>query len=131
MTTNSTVETFLAEQDHPFKQEIKAIRDIILAVSPEITEEVKWNAPSFSYKGYMATFNLWATDHVHLIFHNGAILKDQTGLLAGDYKDRRMVYFKNMAEVKAKKAALIKTVKAWIKAMDEAPPAEPTPTYTN
>jgi len=49
-----------------------------------------------------------AKEHVHLIFHNGAILNDKSGLLEGDYPDRRMVYFSNMKDVKAKKPHLKK-----------------------
>ena len=50
----------MSELDHPFKAEVQAVREIIKSVNHDITEEVKWNAPSFSYKGHMATFNLWA-----------------------------------------------------------------------
>jgi hypothetical protein len=113
------VNEFMAQLDHPFKAEVQAAREIILGVNPHITEEIKWKAPSFSYKGYMATLNLWAKEHVHLIFHNGAILQDQNGLLQGDYVDRRMVYFANMEELNAKKVALENAVKEWVQLMDE------------
>src|SRR5262245_35961240 len=97
------VDAFMAALDHPFKAEVQAVREIILGVDANITEQVKWKAPSFSYKGYMATFNLWATQHVHLIFHNGAILNNENGLLEGDYPDRRMLYFTSMEDVNSKK----------------------------
>ena len=42
-----TVEGFLASLDHPFKQEILAIRQVILGADPAIAEGIKWNAPSF------------------------------------------------------------------------------------
>jgi len=113
------VNEFMEKLDHPFKAEVQALRKIIKNVNKNITEDIKWNAPSFSYKGYMATFNLWAKQHVHLIFHNGAILNDKSGLLEGDYPTRRMVYFSNMKDVKAKKAALEKLIKQWIKLMDQ------------
>jgi hypothetical protein len=35
------VGTFLASLDHPFKQEILAIRQVILSADPSITEEIK------------------------------------------------------------------------------------------
>lgn len=105
--------------DHPFKKEVQALRKIILNVNEGITEDIKWAAPSFSYKGYMVTFNLWAKQHVHLVFHNGAILSDKSELLEGDYPDRRMLYLANMKDVKAKKAALEKLIRQWIKLMDK------------
>lgn len=88
-----SVDDFMKTLDHPFKTEVQVLREAILSIDPRITEQVKWNAPSFSYGGYMATFSLSRTEHLLLIFHNGAILDDQDGLLLGDYPDRRMVYF--------------------------------------
>ena len=113
------VDEFMAKLDHPFKAEVQAVREIIKNANKDITEEIKWNAPSFSYKGYMATFNLWAKQHVHLIFHNGAILNDKSGLLQGDYVDRRMVYFSNMEDVESKKDTLEKVIRQWIKLMNK------------
>jgi hypothetical protein len=114
-----TVDEFLAELDHPFKAEVQAVRAIIKGVRQDITEEVKWNAPSFSYKGYLATFNLWERKRVHLVFHNGAILDPQPGIFEGTYPDRRMVYFADMADVEAKQPALEAAVNQWVRLMDE------------
>src|SRR5215471_19423738 len=94
-TENQTakVDEFLGKLDHPFKAEVQAIREIIKGVNTHITEQIKWNAPSFSYKGeYLVTFNLHATHQVHPVFHHPAIAQVKSGLLEGDYKDRRMVY---------------------------------------
>jgi hypothetical protein len=113
------VDVFMAGLDHPFKTEVQAVRDIIKSVSGDITEQVKWAAPSFSYKGYMVTFNLWAKQHVHLVFHNGAILSNASGLLEGDYPDRRMAYFRSMAEVEAKRSALENAVREWVQLRDQ------------
>src|SRR5215213_6875530 len=104
----------MARLDHPYKAEVEAVRTIIKGVNPKIVEEIKWNAPSFSYMDYIATFNLRATQHVHLIFHNLAIANIQSEILEGDYPDRRMVYFADMEDVEAKKAALQYVVKALI-----------------
>ena len=112
------VDAFMEELVHPFKAEVEAVRKIIKKVNKGINEEIKWKATSFSYKGYMVTFNLWEKKRVHLIFHNGAILKDKRGLLEGNYPDRRMMYFSDMTDIKAKKAALESFVKEWIKLMD-------------
>ncbi len=119
-----TVDEFMQEIDYPLKDEVNELRKIILAINPEIVEEVKWNAPSFSYKGAMVTFNMWAKDKVHLIFHNGAILHDTETVLEGNYKDRRMLYLLDMADVAAKKSALQALVREWIVLMDAKPPEE-------
>ena len=122
LTGSEQVDAFMEALDHPLKAEVQVVRDIIKGVHPNITEQVKWRAPSFSYKGYMVTFNLWAREHVHLVFHNGAILNDTSGFLEGDYPDRRMAYFTDRQAVEAKKGKLVEVIKAWIKVMDERPP---------
>jgi hypothetical protein len=112
------VDAFMEKLDHPFKAEVQVVRDIIKSVNEDITEQIKWAAPSFSYRGYMVTFNLWAKQHVHLVFHNGAILSNTGGLLQGDYPDRRMAYFSGMDEVEAKRAALEDAVREWVMLRD-------------
>jgi uncharacterized protein YdhG (YjbR/CyaY superfamily) len=105
--------------DHPLKAEVEAVRDIIKGVDPRITEQVKWNAPSFSYKDYIATFNLRAQQHVHLIFHNPDIASIQSEILEGNYPDRRMTYFMDRQDVEARRPALEYVVKSLIQRMDE------------
>ncbi len=114
------VNDFMQQLDHPFKAEVQVVRDMIKSVHPGITEEIKWKAPSFSYKGYMVTFNLWARQHVHLVFHNGAILSHESGLLEGDYVDRRMAYFSSLEDVYLKQPALEKAIREWVSLMDQA-----------
>ena len=114
------VDEFMDKLDHPFKVEVQAVRDIIKNVNRGITEQIKWSAPSFSYKGYMVTFNLWAKHRVHLVFHDGAILSNESGLLEGDYPDRRMAYFSSMADVESKRTALEDAVREWVKLRDQA-----------
>ena len=59
-----------------------------------------------------------ARQHLHLVWHNGAILDDPEGLLEGAYPDRRMTYFTGMADVEAKRAALEGLVRRWVELMD-------------
>jgi uncharacterized protein YdhG (YjbR/CyaY superfamily) len=95
---------------------VEAVRSIIKGVNKDINEEIKWKAPSFNYKGeYLVTFNLREENRIHLVFHNPQISKVKSKLLAGDYKDRRMAYFSDMKDVKAKRPALEKVLKDLIK----------------
>lgn len=121
MPRNPQVDEYMATLEHPYKSEVAALRGMILGVSDDITEQIKWNGPTFSYKGYLATFNLHSKlgrQVAHLVFHNGIILNDPTGMLEGDYPDRRMVYFKDMVEVEAQADALRALVRDWIEKMD-------------
>jgi uncharacterized protein YdhG (YjbR/CyaY superfamily) len=110
------VDEFLENLSHPRKAEVEAVRSIIKGVDKNIAEEVKWNAPSFNYKGeYLVTFNLRETERIHLVFHNPRIPEVKSALLEGNYKDRRMLYFADMDDIKAKKTALEKIIKQLIK----------------
>lgn len=110
------VDEFMASLDHPFKAEIQVVRDIIKGVNKGIIEEIKWKAPSFSYKGqYLVTFNLWEMERIHLVFHNPRISEVKSPLLEGNYKDRRMMYFTDMDDIQTKKPALERIVKQLLK----------------
>jgi hypothetical protein len=113
------VDAYMVALDHPLKAEMEAVRAIIMQASATIGEHIKWNAPSFFVmggldRGGMATFNPRAKDYVHLVFHNAAVLDDGSGILEGDYKDRRMVYFRDMVEVEAKRPALERIINLWV-----------------
>jgi hypothetical protein len=59
-----TVEEFLETFDHPLKQEVIALRAIILGADARITEGIKWNVPSFRTSEYFATFHLRSNEAV-------------------------------------------------------------------
>jgi transposase len=112
----TSVDEFMQNLDHPFKEEVQILRNLILKVNKDINEEIKWNAPSFSYEGsYLVTFNLWEKERVHLVFHNPEILKVRSTLLEGNYDRRRMAYFKDKEDVRQKRFALEKVLKDLIK----------------
>jgi len=112
----SFVDAFMKELDHPLKAEVETIRGIIKGVNKDITEEIKWKAPSFSYEGkYLMTFNLRDRKRIHLVFHNPMIPRIKSHLLEGDYVDRRMTYFANMKDIRANKAELERVLKQLVK----------------
>ena len=114
------VHEFMEKLEHPLKAEVELLRKIIKSANPDITEEIKWNAPSFSYKGeYLVTFNLRSQEHLHLVFHNPMISKVENMLLEGDYPDRRMAYFSDQRDIQGKKTALVKVLKDLIKLQEK------------
>jgi hypothetical protein len=111
---SSAVDSYMRDIDHPFKAEMEAVRAIILGVSDEISERIKWNAPSFFYKEEdLGAFHPRATEYAHLIllFPGGEGMDDGNGLLEGNHKDRREAKFHSLDDVKTKKRALEKLVK--------------------
>lgn len=115
LTDAEKVHEYMTELRHPLKAAMEAIRLIIKTADKRISERIKWKAPSYYYKEDMVTFNGWATKNVHLVFHHPAIVKIKSDLLEGDYKDRRMMYFTDMADVKKKAKELEKIVKELVK----------------
>ncbi len=125
MNRNEAVTAFLQELNHPMKAEIEYLRDVILAANDQLSEHIKWKAPSFRYGGDdRVTFNLRPQDRVLLIFHRGAKARpddgfafvDPTGLLTWAAKDRATLTLHTMAEVHAHQAELAKLVNAWVEA---------------
>ena len=110
---------------------VEVIRQIILSTDKEIGERIKWNNPSFYYRGEMKpfdpkeykreiiVFNLFK-GRIMLVFPSGAKVNDTSGFLEGDYKDgRRMITFKDMKDVKAKEKALRQVIKDWLRLVDK------------
>ncbi|WP_327351251.1 DUF1801 domain-containing protein [Streptomyces sp. NBC_01304] len=119
------VDQLMEKVDHPQKEAVEYLRSAILQADPKITEQVKWNAPSFCYDGVdRVTFQLKSTD-IQLILHRGAKVKDDTGtfsfvddtgLMQWRSSDRAVVTFKDLDDIKESEPAFIALVKRWVKA---------------
>ncbi len=105
---------FIKDFNHPLEDEIFAVRDIILLASDKVTETIKWSAPTFEYQGSIATFNMRAKKFVNLTFHMGALIDDPKKVLEGDAKQARVMRFRDMSEINAKKEGLEAVVRNWI-----------------
>ena len=112
------VDAFMQMLNHPLLDEIEALRSIIKQ-NRKISERIKWNAPSFFYIDDLATIHVKSKQHVHLIFHHPAIVRISSVYLEGDYKDRRMMYFENMTEIKARKKELTRIFRELTDLMEE------------
>lgn len=75
------VDAWFEGYTNPLKPLVQAVREIILAADPRMTEAIKWKAPTFKYKGNLASFYPKSAKHVSLMFHTGATLPDPAGLL--------------------------------------------------
>lgn len=105
---------FMDQLEHPLKPEIEVVRQIIKNAEPTISERIKWNAPSYYTSADLLTFNPRMAGKVHLVFHHIAIVQIQSSLLEGDYKDRRMMYFTDMADIETKRPELERILKAYV-----------------
>ena len=119
MNINPIVDEYLLKKDHPLTAEIQQIREIILSTDDRIEEVIKWSSPTFIYKGNLASFFMNAKKFVSLMFHNGAIINVDNGLLQGDAKQGRTARFEDLEDIKNKKDALQEVVIGWIQMQDK------------
>jgi hypothetical protein len=112
------VDEWFEAYDNPQKALVMRVRDIILNVDARIEEDIKWQAPTFIYKGNIASFFPRAKKNVSLMFHKGATIDDPMGLLAGEGETSRVARFLDAADLDAKKEALEAIIRGWIAMQD-------------
>lgn len=130
ITETEQVDAYLENLNHPLKDLVVYLRNVILEVNPDIGEGIYWNAPTFyftgempsfdpkTYKRYIVGLNFYKKDTIRLIFLHGAAAKNVEGLLEGDYADgRRIASFKNIDEVKSKQKALEQIIQELVSKM--------------
>jgi hypothetical protein len=120
---SADVDRFMHTLDHPLKATIDDLRLAILDSNPQITERIKWKAPSFCIGGDdRVTFRLSPKGGLQLIFHRGAKVRDtsgfafedSTGLMQWAAADRAIVTFGDEDGVAAHRTALIELVNRWM-----------------
>lgn len=122
--TSQAVDAFMAQLQHPCKEEIQALRSVILAADASVQEGIKWNAPSFRTSEYFATMHLRAKAGVSVILHLGAkaralpsggvAIDDRAGLLQWLAPDRAAVQFADMAVVRARRLEFQALLRQWV-----------------
>ncbi|GAA4981646.1 DUF1801 domain-containing protein [Kineococcus glutinatus] len=121
---SADVEQYLDELQHPLKDGVLQLRTAILTCDPDLTEHVKWNAPSFCRGGQdRVTFRLHPRGKLQLVFHRGAkprtdtadfTFDDPTGLLTWLAPDRAVIDFPDLDAVAARRAQVVALVQRWV-----------------
>lgn len=118
MNVNPEVDAWFRAYKNPQKELVQAVRETILKADKRISETIKWQAPTFVYKGNLASFFPKTKTHASLMFHKGATIKGRFPSLEGDGKEARTMKFQDAKDLKAKSAELKTIVKAWCDQMD-------------
>jgi hypothetical protein len=127
--SDPAVDHLLAGLAHPLDKEIAAVRKLLLAIAPDISEGVKWNAPSFRLTrgdsaDWFATVNLRSRDSLQLVLHRGAKVKtdgktltldDPQGLAKMLAPDRCLVTAGAGKTFTANRAALDTLLRDWVR----------------
>lgn len=96
---NPKVDWFF-EKDTQWKEEFGILRAIILDC--ELTEELKWGHPCYTYKGDNIVLIHGFKEYCALLFHKGALLKDSEKILVQqteNVQSARQMRFTNTKEI--------------------------------
>jgi hypothetical protein len=121
-----------ALDDHT-REQVQLLRDIIGSLDADLTEHIKWNAPSYVFDGEdRITMNLRNKQGlVKLVLHMGAtrpedkkgvpVLLDDAGIVEWASDIRGLITFADVADIRAKAPALRRVLIGWL-ASDHRPP---------
>lgn len=112
MSFNPEVDAWFDDYEHPAKDAMLRVREIILS-DDRMTETIKWKSPTFMYEGNMASFNPRTKAHVSLMFHTGATFPGTHPRLEGGGETARYMKFVDRADVESAKAEIDAVVQAW------------------
>ena len=121
--TWKTVDEFRASLTAEQRATVDLLRHITAAASPEVTEHLKWNAPSFCLNGDdRVTLGLERDGAVRMVLHRGAKPKDVAGFKFDDAAglakwpapDRGVVVFRDAGDVERRSADLADLVRRWL-----------------
>jgi hypothetical protein len=117
---NPAVDAWMARYDNPLKQLVERVREIVLGADDRIGETIKWSAPTFVYKGNLATFQPRAKQYVTLVFHDGASIPGTHPLLEGDGERGRSARLLDARMIEDRRGELEAIVRAWCDSRDAA-----------
>src|SRR5690554_4790462 len=124
---NSEVTVLLDSLNHPFRNEIEQLRNCILTANNELTENIKWNGPNYSYgEEDRITMKIQPpSKQVSLIFHRGTkkqeqpkdkLIANKNHLLTWKGNDRAIITFKSSEDIENGKPDLKTIINEWINA---------------
>jgi hypothetical protein len=128
MNRSKEVDAWFGRYDNPMKDVVLRVRELILEADPRIEECIKWQAPTFTYRGNLASFFPKSKAHASLMFHQGASIPGAHPRLEGTAAAGRTMKFGSVAEATAARADLRRVVKAWCDWRDAEGDATPSST---
>ena len=112
------VDEWFAGYDNPQKAVLLYMRDVILKSSDRIEECIKWQSPTFAYKGNIASFNPRSKKHASLMFHTGASIPGDFPHLEGTGDVARYLKVNDLAHAKELEGELVLIFTSWCEMKD-------------
>ena len=113
MPTHPEVDAWFERYDNPMKPVVQRVREIVLAADPRIDETIKWQAPTFTYRGNLASFYPKSKQHASLMFHLGAKIPGSHPRLEGTGDTSRVLKVGSLEEAEAARTDLEALVRDW------------------
>lgn len=128
MGRNKDVDAWFERYENPMKAVVQRIRAILLGADARLDECIKWQAPTFTFNGNLASFYPKSKQHASLMFHVGALIPGKHPRLEGTGGTSRVLKLGSVAEANAAKADLERLVRAWCDWKSSGPaPKRPSP----
>lgn len=108
------VDLWMGRYDNPMRDVVERLRRIILASDDRISEQIKWETPTFTYKGNLASVFPNSTHFATLMFHQGALIPGHFPHLTGNGPQARAIKVVSIAEAEDRRDELTAIVQAWI-----------------
>ena len=107
------VDAWFDAYDNPMKPVVQRLREIVLEADARIDECIKWQAPTFTYKGNLASFYPKSKQHASLLFHLGARIPGTHPRLEGSGDTSRVLKMGSLDEAEAARREIAAIVAAW------------------
>jgi hypothetical protein len=114
------VDAWFERYDNPMRDVVQRVREIVLAADPRVDETIKWQAPTFTYRGNIASFYPKSRQHASLMFHQGAQIPGSFPHLEGSGDVSRVLKVADLAAAEALRSELESIVRAWCDWRDKA-----------
>jgi uncharacterized protein YdhG (YjbR/CyaY superfamily) len=113
MRRSKDVDAWFARYDNPMREVVLRVREIVLGADPRIEECIKWQAPTFTFEGNLASFFPKSKQHASLMFHTGAQIPGKHPRLEGSGDTGRVLKIGSLPEAERAKPDIERIVQAW------------------
>lgn len=113
MPKRKAVDDWFAKYQNPMKAVVMRVREIVLGADARVDECIKWQAPTFTFEGNLASFFPRSKVHASLMFHMGAKIPGRHPRLEGSGDTGRVLKIGSLEEAEEARADIEAIVRAW------------------
>ena len=112
------VDAWMSRYDNPKRDVVQRVRHMLLSADERLEEVIKWQTPTFVYKGNLASFYPKSMDHVTLVFHHGKRIPGKFPHLEDDAEERQIMRIASFEEAEDLREEIERIVESWITMRD-------------